>query len=105
MTPGSGTLRLSYRGTLPRVTPKGPGRRGPDARRDERLGLNRSITRRDFLYGLPALAGLMAACRVERDPSPGVGPLPMARGAIDARGMPGGRVGDDWYGPGGVGDY
>src|SRR5262245_13600794 len=47
----------------------------------------------------------MAACRVERDPSPGVGPVPMPRAAIDARGMPSGQVGDDWYGPGGVGDY
>jgi spermidine dehydrogenase len=67
---------------------------------DARLGLNRSITRRDFLHGMPALAGLLAACRVER-PTRG-----QPAGLLGAPAPPGGLdLGPDWYGPGGVGDY
>src|SRR5262245_21224095 len=70
-----------------------------DARRDARLRLDRPITRRDFLYGVPAMAGPLAACRVERPGrTPAVG---AARPAVPA----GFDLGDDWYGPGGVGDY
>jgi spermidine dehydrogenase len=69
-------------------------------RRDVTLGMNRSITRRDFLYGIPALAGLMAACRPQR------GGAGQPAGVLDARAL---RreidVGDAWYGPGGIGDY
>lgn len=70
-----------------------------DTRRDERLGLNRRITRRDFLYGVPAMAGLLAACRAER---PGPAPAGGARSLAIPAGF---DLGDDWYGPGGVGDY
>ena len=67
-------------------------------RRDAILGMNRSITRRDFLYGIPALAGLMAACRPQR------GGAGQPAGVVDERAL---RreidVGDAWYGPGGVG--
>ncbi len=83
----------------------------PDDRRDARLGLNRRITRRDFVYGLPAVAGLLAACRVER----GAGGAPGSRaiGGAAPQGAPpdlwaqstGADLGDEWYGPGGVGDY
>jgi spermidine dehydrogenase len=69
-------------------------------RRDQELGMCRSITRRDFLYGVPALAGLLAACRSQPDEAG------HPAGAVDERAL---RreidVGDDWYGPGGVGDY
>ncbi|HUD71034.1 MAG TPA: NAD(P)-binding protein, partial [Dongiaceae bacterium] len=83
----------------------------PDDRRDLRLGLNRRITRRDFVYGLPAVAGLLAACRVER--GPGGRPGSRALGGAAPQGIPpdiraqstGIDLGDDWYGPGGVGDY
>lgn len=70
-------------------------------RRDILLGMNRSITRRDFLYGIPALAGLTAACRARRG---GAGRA--TSGVVDERALQ--RtidVGDAWYGPGGVGDY
>jgi spermidine dehydrogenase len=70
-------------------------------RRDASLGMDRSITRRDFLYGIPALAGLMAACRPQRggagQPTSSVIDERALRREID--------VGDAWYGPGGVGDY
>jgi spermidine dehydrogenase len=71
------------------------------ARRDAALGMHRAITRRDFLYGVPALAGLLAACRATR-PGPAAGSgaapaLPGMTGDIE--------LGPDWYGPGGVGDY
>ncbi|HKQ97982.1 MAG TPA: NAD(P)-binding protein, partial [Candidatus Polarisedimenticolia bacterium] len=78
-----------------------------EAKEDDRLGLRRAITRRDFVYGLSAAAGLLAACRVEREGAPhsaasgtsaGAAPAPWAQSTgID--------LGDDWYGPGGVGDY
>ncbi|HET6278135.1 MAG TPA: NAD(P)-binding protein [Candidatus Polarisedimenticolia bacterium] len=69
-------------------------------RRDEQLGMRRSITRRDFLYGMPALAGLMAACRPQR------GGAGQPSGAIDEQALRREiEVGDAWYGPGGVGDY
>ena len=71
------------------------------SRRDRRLGLDRSITRRDFLYGLPALAGLLAACRVERPAADTGAPTRATAGP-----PPGAAdLGPDWYGPGGVGDY
>jgi len=74
------------------------------ARRDAALGMHRSITRRDFLYGLPALAGLLAACRSTGStapaPSPGAAADPFARGLSGEFEIPA-----DWYGPGGVGDY
>ena len=82
-----------------------PPRDGPrarptmSARRDRALGMHRAITRRDFLYGMPALAGLMAACRVTRpsgDAASGAAGATLA-GDFD--------LGPDWYGPGGIGDY
>jgi spermidine dehydrogenase len=79
-------------------------------RRDAALGMHRVITRRDFVYGLPALAGLLAACRVTRDeggvPNRSVGAR--AAGADPFAEVPAGaslEPGRDWYGPGGVGDY
>jgi len=79
--------------------------------------MHRAITRRDFVYGLPALAGLLAACRVTREESgaarsggigtpAGAGPGPS--GADPFAPVPAGaslEPGPDWYGPGGVGDY
>jgi spermidine dehydrogenase len=78
--------------------------RSPDSKRDARLGLNHAITRRDFLYGMPALAGLLAACRVDR---PAAGPAAGASGQSTQAPVAGGGpvLGPDWYGPGGVGDY
>ena len=70
------------------------------ARRDASLGMHRAITRRDFLHGMPALAGLLAACRTtgaktsSSSPGPGgrAGSLPSAGGPPGAdpfsRGMP-----------------
>jgi spermidine dehydrogenase len=82
------------------MTPRRTGRRPSTSRRDKRLGLDRAITRRDFLYGVPALAGVLAACRSPQ----GSAGSPAGGGAAPA--MPGGlEVGPDWYGPGGVGDY
>jgi spermidine dehydrogenase len=65
---------------------------------DRRLGVDRSITRRDFVCGSTALlAGALSACRQpEKTADTG-----------EESGEPdyGFDVGDDWYGPGGVGDY
>src|SRR5882672_11517078 len=89
---------------IPRYTtlmiPKRARRRPAPSRQDEKLGLNRSITRRDFFYGLPALAGVLAACRSSR------GSAGQPAGVVEAQAMRGGfELGPDWYGPGGVGDY
>ena len=73
--------------------------------------MHRAITRRDFVYGLPALAGLMAACRVTRDEGSARNPSPAAgaHAGADPFADPAAGVslepGPDWYGPGGVGDY
>ena len=69
-------------------------------RRDASLGMNRSITRRDFLYGIPAAVGLMAACG--RQPGGAIQPSSAVDGEALRREI---NVGDDWYGPGGIGDY
>jgi len=80
------------------------------ARRDAALGMHRSITRRDFLNGLPALAALMAACRT----TGGTTSAPSAAGAAAGSAPsadpfsqlpPEFEIPADWYGPGGVGDY
>ncbi|HET8948769.1 MAG TPA: NAD(P)-binding protein [Candidatus Polarisedimenticolia bacterium] len=89
------------------------------ARRDAALGMHRTITRRDFLHGLPALAGLMAACRTTggRGATTASGATPTGGAATAATAAAGsadpfaqGTTGEfeipaDWYGPGGVGDY
>jgi spermidine dehydrogenase len=72
---------------------------------DEQLGLRRPITRRDFLYGMPALAGLLAACRVERGSPARADHRARTEGLAGAQSSGGPDPGPDWYGPGGVGDY
>jgi spermidine dehydrogenase len=80
----------------------------PDSREAERLGLDTSIARRDFIGG--ALLGTGAALLTAAAPG-AVGKafadepskLPPVRGAgIAWRGT---EIPDDWQGPGGVGDY
>jgi spermidine dehydrogenase len=63
---------------------------------DRRLGMDRPITRRDFLNGATVGAGigLLAAA------APGCRPRPAPSGTGALL-----EVGDEWYGPGGVGDY
>ncbi len=69
------------------------------ARRDRELGLDRPITRRDFVYGSAVLAaGAVAGCR----PGDSADPGGAASGSQAAYQF---EVGDDWFGPGGVGDY
>jgi spermidine dehydrogenase len=65
--------------------------------RDRELGLDRPITRRDFVYGSAVIVGgAMAGCR----PSDGdAGAQAAAAQDYDF------ALGDAWYGPGGVGDY
>lgn len=60
--------------------------------RDRELGLDRAITRRDFLCGSAALMGAsaLASCRGSQES----GQLSVSF-----------EVGESWYGPGGVGDY
>ena len=72
--------------------------------------MHRRITRRDFVYGMPALAGLLAACRVTREEGPARNPAASrAHSAADPFADPASGAslepGPDWYGPGGVGDY
>jgi spermidine dehydrogenase len=77
-------------------------------RRDRALGMHRAITRRDFIYGVPALAGLLAACQGARRPedaAPGGAPPGAAADPFAAAQSPDLRLGPDWYGPGGIGDY
>lgn len=58
---------------------------------DKELGLNLSITRRDFVYGSSLLlGGALAGCGVNSQPASGEYSF---------------NVGSDWYGPGGIGDY
>ncbi|HEV8201919.1 MAG TPA: NAD(P)-binding protein [Candidatus Polarisedimenticolia bacterium] len=90
------------------------------ARRDAAIGMHRSITRRDFLHGMPALAGLLAACRTSgsRSPASSSGATGAAGTIPPESGAPGGaadpfsqqmpeefKLPADWYGPGGIGDY
>jgi spermidine dehydrogenase len=73
------------------------------SKRDRDLGLDRPITRRDFVYGSVVLAGgLMAGCG--REAGSGGEAAASAGGAAQATPY-GFDVGDAWYGPGGVGDY
>ncbi len=61
---------------------------------DKELGLDSPITRRDFLYGLTFVAGgLLSGC---------ANAPPSRRLQDDAYSF---TVGNDWYGPGGSGDY
>ena len=61
---------------------------------DKELGLDRPITRRDFVYGSSLIiGGALAGCR------PSEGPESSAHGDFTF------AVDDAWYGPGGVGDY
>jgi spermidine dehydrogenase len=66
----------------------------------ERLGLDRRITRRDFVYLAGAgAAGAAFACSGDSGPevgAPRIGDSPDAWSDL---------LGPDWYGPGGVGDY
>jgi len=104
----------------PTVPTNAKRRDAAQARRDAALGMHRSITRRDFLYGMPALAGLLAACRTSGSPAPAsssgttgaAGTIPPESGAPGrvadpfAQQLPEEfKLPDDWYGPGGVGDY
>src|SRR5262245_59808481 len=99
-----------------------PRKPGPaEKRRDAALGMHRDITRRDFLYAMPALAGLLAACRTTggRAPASPAGAPPVSPNAAGAGASAGAGAADpfaqgpegefvipaDWYGPGGVGDY
>ncbi len=67
--------------------------------RDGDLGLHRCITRRDFVYGSAVLVGgALTGCRPSDGSTTGAG------GAA-ADGDYGFTAGDEWYGPGGVGDY
>jgi spermidine dehydrogenase len=68
-------------------------------KRDHELGLDRPITRRDFVYGSALLVGgAMAGCG--RPDDPGAGDV-----ADRVQTDYGFDVGEAWYGPGGVGDY
>ena len=61
---------------------------------DKELGLDRTITRRDFLYGSSLLlGGAVAGC----GDSTAIQPLSISNYSFD--------VGASWYGPGGIGDY
>jgi spermidine dehydrogenase len=65
---------------------------------DRELGLHRSITRRDFVYGSALLVGgALAGCRAPERPA--------GEGTAGVGGDYAFSVGEDWYGPGGVGDY
>ena len=57
---------------------------------DIELGLDQAITRRDFIYGSSLLLGALAGCSRKED-------RPTREDSFE--------VGDDWYGPGGTGDY
>lgn len=58
------------------------------------LGLDRPITRRDFVYGSSLiLGGALASCTI----SPGSSTAQQSDYGFE--------LGDDWYGPGGIGDY
>ncbi len=65
---------------------------------DRELGLDRPVTRRDFVCGL-ATAALAEACRTAPNTSRPGGD------AVGAAASDPFAVGDGWYGPGGVGDY
>ena len=68
---------------------------------DRELGLDRPITRRDFVYGSAVLVGgAMAGCSGDSDS--GAAGTPESAARADDYGF---DVGNDWYGPGGVGDY
>ena len=70
------------------------------SRRDRELGLDRLITRRDFVYGSAVLAaGAMAGCSRSDSASTAGGAAGGSQATYQF------EVGDDWYGPGGVGDY
>ena len=70
------------------------------ARRDRELGLDRPITRRDFVYGSAVLAaGAVAGCRPGDSTASGGSATGASQTAYQF------EVGDDWFGPGGVGDY
>lgn len=61
---------------------------------DRELGIDRAITRRDFIYGSSLLVGgALAGCSAENSSAPA---------ASQGYGF---DVGQDWYGPGGTGDY
>jgi spermidine dehydrogenase len=61
---------------------------------EKELGLDSAITRRDFIYGGSlAVGGVVSGCATDRPP-------------VDVQTEDYGfAVGDDWYGPGGSGDY
>lgn len=61
---------------------------------DKELGMNRAITRRDFVYGSSLILGsALAGCGPQDREAPAASP------DYDF------AVGPDWYGPGGTGDY
>lgn len=61
---------------------------------DRELGIDRDITRRDFIYGSSLfVGGALAGCNPATDSAPA---------ASEDYGF---TVGNDWYGPGGFGDY
>ena len=61
---------------------------------DKELGIDRAITRRDFIYGSSLLVGgALAGCSAENSSTP------------DSSQDYGFDVGQNWYGPGGTGDY
>jgi len=61
---------------------------------DKELGIDRAITRRDFIYGSTLfVGGAIAGCGKNDFPAPG--------SSHDYSFA----VGTDWYGPGGIGDY
>ncbi len=67
------------------------------SRRNRELGLERPITRRDFVSGSAVLAaGAMVGCGESESPDRAAARF-QADYAFD--------VADDWFGPGGVGDY
>ena len=68
---------------------------------DKELGLDSAITRRDFIYGGSlAVGGAMAGCAANTSPVD----VETEDHSFSVR-NDSFTVGDDWYGPGGVGDY
>jgi spermidine dehydrogenase len=73
---------------------------GSDAARDRELGMDRDITRRDFLNGIAVGAGgLLAAAWLPGMGIPSGRPLPAPWGTGGARGMPGPQDAPGYYPP------
>src|ERR1700728_1140446 len=73
---------------------------GSDPVRDGELGMDRDITRRDFLNGIAVGAGgLLAAAWLPGMGLPGSGPLPAPRGAVRAGEVSGPQDAAGYYPP------